>query len=116
MLSESESYCEKYFEQTFERDETGRFIVNIPYKENVQHLGESREIALRRLYAIERRLNKDEQLKQQYHSFMQQYLALGHMTKIRESENESRIVCYLPHHAVIKNVLQPRSRSCLMRA
>lgn len=38
------------------------------------------------------------------HLCMNEYLALGYMKKIRESKNEARIVCYLPHYEVIKNI------------
>ncbi|XP_065086352.1 uncharacterized protein LOC135708280 [Ochlerotatus camptorhynchus] len=40
-------------------------------------------------------------LREQYHQFMEEYIRLGHMTKIEETADlEKR--CYLPHHPVIK--------------
>ncbi|KAJ8917008.1 hypothetical protein NQ315_012925, partial [Exocentrus adspersus] len=52
--SDEEAYCEEYFLKTSTRDETGRFIVSFPLKEPVSKLGDSRKIAERRFYAIER--------------------------------------------------------------
>jgi hypothetical protein len=64
-------------------------------------LGASRLSAERRLHAIERRLERDPQLKVQYHSFMKEYEDLGHMEPVKSQEGKT--TCYfLPHHPVFK--------------
>lgn len=99
--SEDERFCEQHFSETTRRLNTGRFVVNIPFKENVIELGESREYALKRLYSLERRLNKNIQLKKDYVKFLEEYENLGHMTKISE-KSVTVPHYYLPHHAVFK--------------
>lgn len=64
------------------RDMDGRFIVSLPFREAVKDLGESRNIALRRFLTLERRLNANKQLKNNYSKFMDEYLRLGHMSRV----------------------------------
>lgn len=53
--SSDELYCENYFT---ERTNTGRFVVNVPFKSNVTELDDSRELALKRFYLLEKRLDE----------------------------------------------------------
>lgn len=99
-MSPSEKYCENYFNNTTKRDQSGRFEVRIPFKENLILLGDSRKMALNRFYSLERRLHKNINLKKEYLAFMSEYENLGHMSEIKDKEGEGY---YLPHHAVIKN-------------
>jgi hypothetical protein len=64
-------------------------------------IGTSRLSAERRLHAIERRLERDPQLKVQYHDFMKEYEELGHMQPV--ISQAAGATCYvLPHHPVFK--------------
>ena len=64
-------------------------------------LGTSRLTAQRRLHATERRLERDPNVKVQYHSFMKEYEELGHMEHVISQEGMN--TCYfLPHHPVFK--------------
>ncbi|KAJ8983233.1 hypothetical protein NQ317_005322 [Molorchus minor] len=56
-FSNEENAVEEHFINTTKRNAEGRFIVAIPFKEPLTKLGESREIARRRFYALERNLN-----------------------------------------------------------
>lgn len=108
--------CEKWFQQTFKRDDTGRFYVGLPFQSGIcqysKHegvprasvttsdavgLGSSKTLALNRLYNLERRLGKDAELYEAYRSFMDEYLRLGHM-KIATNAGKY----FIPHHAVVK--------------
>ncbi|XP_065078794.1 uncharacterized protein LOC135701793 [Ochlerotatus camptorhynchus] len=89
-------------EQSVQRDTEGRYTVPILKDgDEFQRLGESRDIAFRRLQGKERRLARDASLRQQYTAFMDEYLTLGHMRKVDESQ-ETVKRCYLPHHTVVK--------------
>lgn len=102
-LSPDETRCEEQFERTFQRNSDGRYVVTLPKNNEVlAELGESRDIALRRLRSVERRLARDPDLQRQYYDFMAEYLELGHMKKVEVSEEETVKRCYLPHHPVIK--------------
>ncbi|XP_062557629.1 uncharacterized protein LOC134222497 [Armigeres subalbatus] len=68
----------------------------------VSRLGESKDIAFRRLQGTERRLAKNSSLREQYVAFMEEYLNLGHMKMLEEDSQGSIQRCYLPHHPVVK--------------
>ncbi|XP_058816019.1 uncharacterized protein LOC131679327 [Topomyia yanbarensis] len=103
-FSLEEKRCEELFLNTVKRDETGRYTVSLPKDEDaISRLGESRDIALRRLQGTERRLARDENLRKQYTDFMEEYLHLGHMRKVEEVATDSVKRCYLPHHPVVKD-------------
>ncbi|XP_050065163.1 uncharacterized protein LOC126554100 [Aphis gossypii] len=99
--STEDEACERHFQETVSRDCNGRFHVALPFKSiisssmdkgNTKHdahslgLGSSRALALNRLYNLERRLSKDEELYNAYRDFMDEYIALGHMNCKTEGE------------------------------
>ncbi|XP_018362903.1 PREDICTED: uncharacterized protein LOC108761065 [Trachymyrmex cornetzi] len=95
--------CEKFFENTTTRNEDGKFIVRLPFSDDPKALGESREIAIKRLLQLERRFERDKKLHESYTAFMQDYLNSGHMSLVKETENKTdHAIVYLPHHSVIK--------------
>ncbi|KAK9704106.1 Pao retrotransposon peptidase [Popillia japonica] len=65
-----EHECETHFNKTTTRDPTGRFVVSIPFTSNKNRLGASRHMALKRFYAMERRLNQDIESKRDYVEFL----------------------------------------------
>lgn len=101
IYSEEEKECEKHFFDTFKRDSTGRFVIRMPIRARIQ-LGNSRELALKRLTSLERRFEKDKGLKTEYIKFMKDYLEQKHMSLV--SNNWDRGVKYyvLPHQAVVR--------------
>lgn len=102
-ITKDEQYCEEYFKQTVKKDNTGRFIVKIPFKKSVSELGLSQEIALKRFYSLENRLLGRAELREQYVKFMEEYKELGHMTKVELRDNSLDSSGYfIPHHAVLK--------------
>lgn len=100
-----EHECETHFNKTTTRDPTGRFVVSIPFTSNKNRLGASRHMALKRFYAMERRLNQDIESKRDYVEFLGEYERLGHMKPITESsDDKEHQTYYLPHHAVKKEI------------
>ncbi|XP_062540880.1 uncharacterized protein LOC134208936 [Armigeres subalbatus] len=101
--SVEEHHCEDFFQSTTSRDETGRYIVRVPRKPDFDAmLGESKIGALRRFEQLERRLERDQKLKEEYHDFMREYLSLGHMRLVESDDGNHSHTYYLPHHPVIK--------------
>lgn len=94
--------CKAFFEKTVNRNEEGRFIVNLPLKNNFREkIGNSYEIAKRRFLSLEKRLQNNLKLKKDYTKFMIEYESLGHMELVKKETIEMREkACYLPHHAV----------------
>ena len=101
-LTPKEQACEEYFQETTIRRDDGRYVVRLP-KDSSITLGNSEEFALRRLHALERRLNRDSTLKQEYHKFLDDYQERGHMSEVtRESLDKDEDTFYLPHQPVIR--------------
>uniref|UniRef100_A0A182X947 DUF5641 domain-containing protein n=1 Tax=Anopheles quadriannulatus TaxID=34691 RepID=A0A182X947_ANOQN len=73
-MSIEETSCEKVFSETTTRDDQGRFIVTLPTKKDiVPQLGNSFEIAKRRLNSLNRRLASNKDLKAAYIAFLEEY-------------------------------------------
>lgn len=78
-------------------------MVWLPFREDPIRLGESRNIAYRRLLQLERRFKKNKLLYDRYVDFMREYQELGHMSLMHEDLRESQTpIHYLPHHCIIK--------------
>lgn len=112
-----DALCENWFVKTVSRDSSGRFCVALPFRDNVMPvafrspdnptisnnysttngLGDSRSLALKRLFNLERRLTKDVKLYDAYRKFMNEYLSLGHMKLATEPGKY-----FIPHHAVMR--------------
>ena len=95
-----EKEVENLFEDTTTRDSSGRFVVELP-KKSLENIGESLYIAKTRFKHLERRFAKNNQLFIDYKAFLQEYLDLGHMTRIN-FEEIPKIHYFLPHHPVFK--------------
>jgi hypothetical protein len=60
------------------------------------------DMALRRLYVLERRFTKDSALKEAYTDFIVEYEQLGHMEPSTEIDAPAIKEYFLPHHAFVK--------------
>lgn len=99
--------CEKHFLENVSQTHEGRYIVKLPIKQTTMaNLGNSREIAIKRLQALERRLSRDPNLKTQYTNFISEYLNLGHMKRVDIALDGNTPAYYLPHHCVFKGTKQ----------
>ena len=97
-----EEECENQFNQTHQRDCSGRYIVRLPLIQNkLTSIGSSREIALKLLIASERRMEKNPLICSKYKEFMSEYESLGHMQRVDPLTIPS-LHYYLPHHAVFR--------------
>ena len=103
-FTKEEQAREQHFQQTTTRNEDGLFIARLPFKEDALPLGDSFQQAKRRLETLLHRLSKNESLYTRYAAFIKEFLDLGHMEKIPESEIPiaTSKSFYLPHHCVLK--------------
>ncbi|XP_076302047.1 uncharacterized protein LOC143220243 [Lasioglossum baleicum] len=101
-LTEDEERCEEHFCETHQRDETGRYVVRLPFKTYSPPIGDSLAIAARQYTLLERRLERDPGHAQSYHDFLTEYRELGHMEFVPLNERSNVPALYLPHHSVIK--------------
>ncbi|XP_031635226.1 uncharacterized protein LOC116348388, partial [Contarinia nasturtii] len=100
-LTEEESMCEDHYTRTHFRDENGRFVVSLPFKNGLEKpdLGDSRRIAIASLLSLERRFISKPDLKIRYSEFLNEYISAGHMREVKNYHPDSY---YLPHHCVLK--------------
>ncbi|GBL74075.1 hypothetical protein AVEN_230978-1 [Araneus ventricosus] len=83
MLSEEEEFCEHHYKETHKRDETDRYIVQMSVKV-IEKLGESKTMAIKMPDQLWKRLSRDEAMKNMYQDFMQEYIDLCHMEKVKD--------------------------------
>lgn len=104
-LSPEEQAAEDQFVTTHCRDEKGRYVVALPFKEEEVKLGDSAHIAHRRFFMLEAKLTKDQKLYDDYRKFMQEYIDLRHMERVGTfslAEPQELPYYFLPHHAVVR--------------
>lgn len=100
-MNEEEKLVEHLFEKTHYREPNGRYVVTIPIHPKCKGLGDSKIIAKKQFYQLERRFQRNPDLKQKYVEYMRENQALGYMQPANEPKPGE--LCYwLPHHAVIK--------------
>lgn len=102
-LSEEEKKCEEHFRSTHSRRSDGKYAVRLPFKSDPPiAIGASKNIAVASFYRLEKRLARDAQQSRAYHSFLKEYVQLGHMREVAETEATSQQSVYLSHHPVIR--------------
>ncbi|XP_018371866.1 PREDICTED: uncharacterized protein LOC108766835 [Trachymyrmex cornetzi] len=86
IYSKQEQICVNFYQDTVRREADGRFIVKLPTKPEIV-LGQSKELALKRLHSLERRLKRRPELRQLYNEFMEEYIASGYASICSEGED-----------------------------
>lgn len=95
--------AEEHFAATFRRTPEGRYVVALPFRKNLDQLGESHARALKRFRSLDIKLASNPELKKQYTAVIQEYLDLGHMSLDKDIKLPG---FYVPHHAVFKETSQ----------
>ncbi|XP_050555466.1 uncharacterized protein LOC126911596 [Spodoptera frugiperda] len=103
ILNPEEQRCEELYTKTTVRDDTGRYIVRLPFRNDDPACKGSRYIAEMRLKSLEKRLSKDTCLKDKYIGVINEYLQLGHLRPVKEGDDKKDQAVYLPHHAVVRD-------------
>ncbi|XP_025406730.1 uncharacterized protein LOC112680757 [Sipha flava] len=101
--AEDEVRCENHFKMTHQRQNDGRFIVSLPFRDDTDQLGRSMELALNRFLSLKRKFQRFPEFHNEYCAFINDYLALGHMSPIIDPVLNTGEYYYLPHHAVFKS-------------
>ena len=84
------------------RDETGRYEVPLPWKENADTLPTNRKLAEARLKRLAKRLANDGELYQAYEDQFNSYLEEGLISMVDESTPCAGLEHYLSHHVVTR--------------
>ncbi|XP_049886759.1 uncharacterized protein LOC126381303 [Pectinophora gossypiella] len=101
--TKEEETCQTIYQETVRRNQEGRYIVKLPFKTEPPKSteGKTREIAMKRLNQMEKRLERNKELQTEYNKVMKEYIELNHMELVPKEEIEKPSV-YLPHHAVVR--------------
>ncbi|XP_014294925.2 uncharacterized protein LOC106693143 [Microplitis demolitor] len=101
VLSPEEKTCEEHYSRYTKRNADGRYEVRLPFNNKKSALGESYSSALRRFYALERKFQQKPDVRDDYVTFLNEYISLGHMSLANDQEAKNKGF-FLPHHAVLK--------------
>lgn len=94
--------CETLFASTTTRGADGKYVVRLPLIPGHPRLGNSKEIALRRFLAVERRMARQPEYRAKYVEFMSEYLRLGHMAVSDFDINSNQEHYFLSHFGIFK--------------
>ncbi|CAG7820011.1 unnamed protein product, partial [Allacma fusca] len=78
-LTKDEEMAEMHFVETTTRLHDGSYQVELPFKDDVIELGNSRAMAVKRLFHLENKLQRNHQLQAQYHGAIQDLIDDGHL-------------------------------------
>ncbi|GFW80482.1 integrase catalytic domain-containing protein [Trichonephila clavipes] len=96
------SLCEDHFVRTHRRNCEGRYVVSMALNKDPSCLGNSKNIAIRRLNSLWKRLSRDSSYLSLYAEFLKEYEELGgHLERVVES-SEPPTHYYIPHHGVLR--------------
>lgn len=98
--SQNEKACEKHFLMNTSRLNTGRFCVRLPLVDSPDCLGDSYNLAKRRLLNLEQRFKRNPSMKTDYTKFITEYAELGHLSESNVIKPHNSY--FLCHHPVLK--------------
>ena len=104
-LTADEEKCEKLFVNGVTQSDRGNYEVRLPFKIDIlPSFRDTYPAALKLLFRMESKFEKDTVFKKAYHAFMHEYLALGDMELVSENAEEYVDLdkCFLLHHGVLK--------------
>ncbi|GFV01861.1 uncharacterized protein TNCV_4978131 [Trichonephila clavipes] len=93
--------CEEHYANTHFRTKEGKYVVSMPLKKEPSCLGNSKDIALKRLGSQWNRLARDENYLNLYREFLRDFERLGHMKEVT-NETEPEITYYATHHGIYR--------------
>jgi hypothetical protein len=81
----------------------GRYQLSLMWKNDDVTLPNNKSVALKRLYALERRFAREDDFAKKYDAVVQEYVNLGHarLLSTEEAQAETRKTWYLPHQGVV---------------
>lgn len=96
-LGADERRCVELFQTTHYREPDDRNVVRMPLIDKIKLLGRSKYIALKQLFSIERKMDRNPQFATDYKKYMKALEESGYMSKISEKHESGY---YTPHHGV----------------
>lgn len=100
-LTSEELAAEEFFVKTTIQQESGKYMVGLPFKPDRPKLGASLPRALSRFYQLEKKFVKDPTFYEAYKEYMSDFENDGFMSERPFPKNDEEC-CFLPHHGVLK--------------
>ncbi|EYC42699.1 hypothetical protein Y032_0521g2869 [Ancylostoma ceylanicum] len=108
--------CLQEFNDTiyFDQDK-GRYMVRLPFKEELSNLSDNSNLALSRLSSNVNVLRRKPGMLQKYHNTIMEQLQRGIIEEVRSDDNPPHpTTChYLPHHGVISETSKNTKLRCV---
>lgn len=95
-----DEFVETFYVKTTVQKPNKRYQVRLPFRPKAPLLGDSKHIAKRQFFNLERKFKNDLELKSMYTVYMADYLEKGFMKEVPEPLPGSQYY-YLPHHGVV---------------
>lgn len=102
ILTEEHKKCVEFCAATTKRLPNGKLEVSLPFNVNPNSenfLGDSRKMAMKRFFHLEKKFEKDAQYFERYQAEILSYLQNNHMNLSKSPHQEGY---YVPHHAIIR--------------
>lgn len=99
--SEDDARAEAIFTSTHYRDDNGRYVVTIPFREGAPMLGSSRRMALRQYERLENHLQDNPEGQKFVREFFLDYLKEGHMIRASPAPADPARSYYAPYHMIM---------------
>lgn len=100
-MKKEDRLAESIFLSTHYRDESGRYIVRLPFREGGPILGNSRKIAMKQFLKLEERIQNNQVAKDFLQSFFEDYVKMGHMIPATPMPADISRVYYAPYHIIV---------------
>ena len=102
MDSDDDDAVLKAFNESI-RFDGSRYVVSVPWKDSKSQLMENRDSAQKRQVSLQRKLDRDPQLRSEYDTALNQMENDGIISEVPpEQVTESDVTFYLPHRPVVK--------------
>ena len=99
-MSLEEKAAEEHFVKICSKNDSGRFVLRLPFKSLNFDFSHSRNFVFNRLLSMEKQFVRNGKLKLMYVEFLRKYEKLTHMEKLTTSKLTEGY--YLPHHGVLR--------------
>lgn len=96
--------CENFYTSTTTRDPvSGRYVVGLPFKEDLYSLGNSIDAARKRFMCLERKLEASPKLRLAYDDVIKDYLANDYISRAPPYDHRDPVpVFVIPHTGVLR--------------
>ncbi|XP_059056147.1 uncharacterized protein LOC131850017 [Achroia grisella] len=91
ILSPDDKECEAIYAGTTTREDDGRYTVALPFKGNAHSLGDSRRLAEKCFFCLERKMQASPELKQAYDDVITEYLDKSYISPAPVNEITSKL-------------------------